>query len=573
MEDFSYLQDILVLLLASAIVIAFFKKIGLSPVLGYLVSGAAIGPFGFGIISSIESTKSFGTLGIIFLLFTIGLELTFAKLIKLRKYVLGFGGLQVLITTVIIALIIHKLFLIGLEIAIIIGSALSLSSTSIVLEVINENGEQSTRVARLSFSVLLLQDLAAIPLLVLLPILSKTNLEIGHALFDALIDAVIAVTAIFLAGRLLLRPIYRVVVQTKNDVLFLSTTLIIILGSAYVSQELGLSFAFGAFIAGLMVAETEYKYHVEDDVKLMKSLLLGLFFMTIGMSFDFDVLIQNLPNILMAALALIILKTLIVIFLCKIFKFPLGPSIHTGLLLSQGGEFAFVLFIMAVNQKFIDSDLSEFLMTVVTVTMALTPLLAKAGSKIKSYLYTKEILQDNKIQQELGDISKHIIIIGFGRISRIIAYLLKKKGVSYIILESNHQIARIQKNNGFNIYCAEAMNKEILEYVAIEKAESVIVAIEDDLACMKITRFIHENFPNVTIITKSENSKNVDRFKKVGANMVVSKNTETALQLSKIALSSAHIKSKEISSELNDFRAHNEEILRNLIPQEASLND
>ncbi len=257
------------------------------------MSGAAIGPFGFGVISSIESTKSFGTLGIIFLLFTIGLELTFAKLIKLRKYVLGFGGLQVLITTVVIALIINKLFLIELEIAIIIGSALSLSSTSIVLEVINENGEQSTRVARLSFSVLLLQDLAAIPILVLLPILSKTNLEIGHALFDALIDAVIAVTAIFLAGRLLLRPIYRVVVQTKNDVLFLSTTLIIILGSAYVSQELGLSFAFGAFIAGLMVAETEYKYHVEDDVKLIKSLLLGLFFMTIGMSFDFDVLIQN----------------------------------------------------------------------------------------------------------------------------------------------------------------------------------------------------------------------------------------------------------------------------------------
>ncbi len=557
MQDFSYLQDILVLLLASAVVIIIFKKMGLSPVLGYLVSGAAIGPFGFGVVSSIESTKSFDELGIIFLLFAIGLELTFARLIKLRKYVLGFGGLQVLITTVIIALIINKLFLIELNVAILIGSALSLSSTSIVMEVINENGEQSTRVARLSFAVLLLQDLAAIPILVLLPILSSGDLEIGHALFNAFIDAIIAISAIFLTGRLLLRPIYRLVVQTKNDVLFLSITLIVILGSAYISQELGMSFAFGAFVAGLMVAETEYKYHVEEDIKLIKSLLLGLFFMTIGMSFDSDVLIHNLPNIMIASIALIAIKALIVILLCMIFKFPLGPSIHTGLLLSQGGEFAFVLFIMAVKQDFINSDLSEFLMTIVTVTMALTPLLAKAGSKIKSYFYAKEILQDSKIGQELGDISKHIIIVGFGRIGKIIAYLLKKKGVNYIILESNHQIARMQKNSGFNIYCADAMNKEILEYVAIQKAESVIVAIEDDLACLKIIRFIHEHFPNVTIITKSENSKNHERFKKIGASMVVSKNTETALQISKIALASANITNKEISAELKDFRLHN----------------
>lgn len=571
MQDFSYLQDILVLLLASAIVIVIFKKIGLSPVLGYLVSGAAIGPFGFGIINSIQSTKSFGDLGIIFLLFAIGLELTLARLIKLRKYVLGFGSLQVLITTAVIAVIINQFLLIDLNISILIGSALSLSSTSIVMEVINENNEQATRVARLSFAVLLLQDLAAIPILVLLPILATNNLDISHSLFNAFIDAIIAISAIFLIGRLLLRPIFRIVVQTKNDVLFLSTALIVILGSAYISERLGMSSAFGAFIAGLMIAETEYKYHVEEDTRLIKSLLLGLFFMTIGMSFDFDILIHNLPAILITATALIIIKALIVILLCMLFKFPIGPSIHTGLLLSQGGEFAFILFIMAVNEKFIESDISEFLMTVITVTMALTPILAKAGAKIKSYFYTQEILQDNKIKQELEDISKHIIIIGFGRISKIISYFLKKKAVNYIILESNHQIVRQQKNNGFNIYCADALNKEVLEYVRINKAESVIIAIEDDLACLKITRFIHENFPTVTIITKSESIKNKDRFKKVGASMVVAKNTETAIQLVKLALSSAHVANKEINHEIKDFRTHDEEIIRELLTEEVDL--
>ncbi len=565
MHDISYLRDILVLLFASVAIVIIFKQLGLSPALGYLVAGAAIGPFGFGVLKSAETTKSIAELGVVFLLFAIGLELTFSRLIAMRKYVLGFGGLQVIFTSAVISFICYRFIHLNLETAIIVGSALSLSSTAIVMQVIAEHAEQSTRVGRLSFSVLLMQDLAVIPILVLLPLLTKSDLQVGHALGGALIDAAIAMAIIFVIGRLLLRPFYRLIAEAKSDVLFLSFTLIVVLGAAYLSNYMGLSFALGAFIAGLMVAETEYKYRVEEEILSLKSLLLGLFFMTIGMSFDFDLLIKSFPFIVAASIALILVKTSIIVLLCRIFRFPLAPAIHTGLLLSQGGEFAFVVFVMAVQQKFMEVDLSQFLMTVVTFTMALTPLLASLGRNVKAMLYTKEILRDNKIKREIGDISKHVIIIGFSKVGRVVAYILRKRGISYVVLENNHRLVRIEKNNGYNIYYGDAMNIDILRYIGVERAESIIIAMEDEIACMKITRFIHENFPNALVVAKSETINNADRFKKVGASLVVSKNLETGLQLSHAALSSVGVNKNEINNALSAFRDINSEIIRDVI--------
>lgn len=565
MHDISYLRDILILLFASVVIVIVFKQLGLSPALGYLVSGAAIGPFGFGVLTSTETTKSIAELGIVFLLFAIGLELTLGRLIAMKKYVLGFGSLQVIFTSAAISIFCVEFFELSAATALIIGTALSLSSTAIVMQVIAEHSEQSTRVGRLSFSILLMQDLAVIPILVLLPLLAKKELNVFHALGGALLDAVIAMVIIVAVGRLLLRPIYRLIAEAKSDVLFLSFTLMIILGASFLSHYMGLSFALGAFIAGLMVAETEYKYRVEEEILSLKSLLLGLFFMTIGMSFDFDLLISSLPYIVMVSLALIAVKTSIIVLLCAIFRFPLAPAIHTGLLLSQGGEFAFVVFLMAVQQKFMDNDLSQFLMTVVTFTMALTPLLAAMGRKIKAHLYTKEVLQDSQIKREIGDVSKHVIIVGFSKVGRIVSYILRKRGINYIVLENNHRSVRIEKNNGYNIHYGDAMNVDILRHVGIERCESVIVAMEDEIACMKITRFIHENFPNASVITKSETINNADRFKKVGASLVVSKNLETGLQLTHAALTSVGVTSSEINNALSAFRDINSDVMRDVI--------
>ena len=562
MHDTNYLHDILILLLASVAIVILFKQLRLSPALGYLVAGAMIGPFGFGVLAGNESTQSIADLGIVFLLFAIGLELNFEKLIKMRKYVLGFGSLQVLVTTAVIGFIAHKFFGISQEAALVIGGALSLSSTAIVLQIISENGEETTRVGRLAFSILLMQDLAVIPILVLLPALATPEVNIAKALGGAFFDAIIALIIIFAIGRLLLRPIYRLVAEAKSDVLFFSVTLIVILGSAYLSSYFGLSSAFGAFTAGLMVSETEYRYRVEEDILSIKALLLGLFFMTIGMSFQLDFLLSSLGEIILVALGLIIVKSLIIIVLCKIFRLPLAPSIHTGLLLAQGGEFAFVVFIMAVNQNFIAPNVAQFLATVVTVTMAITPMLAAFGRKIKGQLYIMSVLRDNKLKREIGEISKHVVVIGFSKIGHVIAYALRKKGVSYVVLENNHRVVRLEKSNGYNIYYGDAMNIDILRYIGIE---SVIVAMEDEIACMKITRFIHENFPGAMLATKSESMNNATRFKKVGASLVVSKNFETSLQLIKIALSSTGVASKTIDKMVDSFRNPDSELIKEFV--------
>ena len=559
------MHDILILLLTSVAIVIIFKQLRLSPALGYLVAGAMIGPFGFGVLESSESTRSIADFGVVFLLFAIGLELNFEKLVKMRKYVLGFGGLQVIVTTIVIAYIAHRFFHLSQEVAIVIGSALSLSSTAIVLQIISENGEETTRVGRLSFSILLLQDLAVIPILVLLPLLSKTHIKIFPALGGALLDAAVAMVIIFAIGRLLLRPIYRLVAEAKSDVLFFSITLIVILGSAYLSRYFGLSSAFGAFTAGLMVAETEYKYRVEEEITSIKSLLLGLFFMTIGMSFDLNFLLSSFHNIIFIACGLIVLKAFIIIVLCKVFRLPLSPAIHTGLLLAQGGEFAFVVFIMAVNQGLIDANTSQFLATLVTVTMAITPMLAAFGRKIKGQLYIMSILHDNKIKREIDEISKHVIVIGFTKIGHAISYILRKKGVNYVVLENNHRVAHIEKNNGYNIYYGDPMNIDILRYIGIEKSEAVLVALEDETTCIKITRFIHENFPSANIITKSETMNNAERFKRVGANSVISKNFETSLQLAKVALSTVGVTNKEIEKMMSSFRNPNSGLIREFV--------
>jgi len=561
MHNLSFLHDIIVLLLASLVVVVIFKELRLSPALGYLVAGTAIGPFGFGIVSSIGTTKSVAELGIVFMLFAIGLEFTLEKLASMKKYVLGFGGLQVLTTSLAIFIICYFLLKININTSIVIGAALAMSSTAIVVQIIQEKSEQNSKIGKLAFSVLLMQDLTVIPILVLLPILAKESNNLMPALFMAFLKAIATMIIIFAFGRLCLRPIYRLIAKSQNDVLFLSLTLLIVLGSAYISQLLDMSSALGAFIAGLMVAETEYRYRVEEEILSLKSLLLGLFFMSIGMSFDYDFLIKSWFYIAIASLSLILLKTTIIVLLSRIFKLPLAVAIKTGLLLSQGGEFAFVVFLIAVQQKFLSNDLSEFLMTTTTFTMALTPLLYIVGNKIRHSINTKQVLKDNKLKNEVGDISKHIIIIGFSKIGRIITHILDKKKINYLILEHNPTIVKKEKENGYNIYYGDPLNLEILNHIAIKQCEAVVISVDDEIACLKISRFLNDNFPNTNLITKAESLNKSARLKKIGANYVVVKSLETALQMSKLALISAGIGFDESQEEVNFFRdVHNNDL-------------
>ncbi len=305
------LREVIYLLAAAVVVVTLFKKLNLDPVLGYFAAGIGIGPYGFSIISDIKTTSYLAEFGVVFLLFYIGLELTFDRLKSMRKHVFGFGTLQLIITGLLIGLVAFYIFKVSAAAAIIIGGALALSSTAVVLELLNDRNEQSTQVGRLSLAVLILQDLAVVPLLVLVPLLADQTSTIGAAILDAVVKAAIALVIMFFAGKFLLRPLFRVIGSLKSRELFSATTIFIVLIAAWGTSHAGLSLALGAFMAGLMVAETEFRHQVEADIMPFKGLLLGLFFMTVGMSIDIYTLIKYLPMVIIASVVLVVIKTMV----------------------------------------------------------------------------------------------------------------------------------------------------------------------------------------------------------------------------------------------------------------------
>ncbi|MED6160564.1 K(+) efflux antiporter 1, chloroplastic [Stylosanthes scabra] len=336
-----------------------------SPVLGYLAAGILIGPYGLSIIRHVHGTKAIAEFGVVFLLFNIGLELSVERLSSMKKYVFGLGSTQVLATAVVVGLVARICGQAG-PAAIVIGNGLALSSTAVVLQVLQERGESTSRHGRATFSVLLFQDLAVVVLLILIPLISPNSSKggvgfqaIAEALGLAAVKAAVAITAIIAGGRLLLRPIYKQVAENQNAEIFSANTLLVILGTSLLTARAGLSMALGAFLAGLLLAETEFSLQVESDIAPYRGLLLGLFFMTVGMSIDPKLLVSNFPVITTTLGLLICGKTLLVAVIGKVFGISIISAIRTGLLLAPGGEFAFVAFGEAVNQVFVLKHVSS----------------------------------------------------------------------------------------------------------------------------------------------------------------------------------------------------------------------
>ncbi len=375
MHDTSNLPVILILLATAVVIVALFRKLRVSPVLGYLVAGMAIGPTGAGIITDTSGTAAAAEFGIAFLLFIIGLELSWERLHAMRRYVFIVGIAQVVLTTGVLA---AGIYVAGFPVAtaVIIAGGLAFSSTAFVLQLITEYNQKASQLGRLSLAVLLVQDIAVIPLLVIVPTLAHNQPLPATDIILIIIKAVAVLALILFAGRLLLRPLYRLIASLANPELFTALTLLVVLGTGWLTSMAGLSLALGAFMAGILMAETEYRHQVEADVMPYKGLLLGLFFMTVGMSTDVRVLWEHFSSVLMLASGLMAVKALIIIGLCRAFGFGVATSMQAGLLLAQGGEFAFIVFGQAVGQLFIGTHLAQILTAVVTVSMALTPFAA-----------------------------------------------------------------------------------------------------------------------------------------------------------------------------------------------------
>lgn len=560
-----HLFDIIILLSAAVFIVIAFWKMNISPVLGYFVAGAVIGSHGFNLIHSAEAMDNLAEFGVVFLLFIIGLELTFERLIAMRIHVFGFGSLQVIVTMVAIWCI-ALAFGVNTNIATVIGGGLALSSTAIVLQVLQEKGSQASQVGRLSIAVLLMQDFAVVPLIVLVPLLAgNSEHSLISSLAGSLMQAAIALVLIFITGRLLLRPLFSVIAKMESNEIFISTTLLIVLGAAFITEQFHLSLALGAFVAGLLVAETEYRHSVEHAVLPFKDLFLGLFFMTVGMSINTELLLNKLPLITLLSIILIVLKTSIIYILCRFFGFKSAPAIQAGLLLSQGGEFAFILFRLADELNVLPSEIAQVLMMVTTVTMAFTPLLSGLGDWIaNSFSTEKTILDDEAVETDTQDLYNHVIVAGFGRVGYMVTKMLTAEHLSYVVVDIQSKIVKEGKSDSFPIYLGDVTRCEILKSVGIERAQALVISIKNEVTIKKVVSLVAANFPHVNIVIRLPDLSNVEVYRDLGASKIIPETSEIGLQLGGAALSLSGISESGVTSLKSRFRKGNYSMLKDL---------
>lgn len=564
MENFAYLEKIIILLAATTFVVVVFKRFKLSPVLGYLVAGALIGQNGYNLLNS-KDLVVFAEFGVVFLLFSIGLELTFERLKSMRAHVFGFGSAQVILTSIVIYFI-CKFFGLGNNASVIIGGCLALSSTAIVFQVIDERNMHNNQVSRLTIANLILQDFAVVPLLVLVSVLANNADNVAITLTITMFKAVVTLLIILIAGRLLLRPLFNLIAETKSSELFVAITLLIVLGASFATHVMGMSLAMGAFIAGLLVAETQYQHQVEQNVVAFKGILMGLFFTTVGMGIDIHLMYNKLFIVIGLSLMLIAVKAAIIVLLCKLFRFSSSSSLHAGLLLAQGSEFAFIVFGLAASPeiKIIDNITEQILLTVVTLSMALTPILAIIGEKLAQKLNNNHSnnIDEEYIYEDLKDLSRHVIITGFSEVGQMVAKLLTAQKINYVVIESDSKIVKEATKTGFPVFRGDSAKIEDLKRVAIQRCKAVIVTQNDEVYLKRIVRVIHKNFSDIPIAVRSNDLRNAKTLKKIGASIVVPERYEAGLQLAGALLSAIGMSTYEVSKLKNKFRSNDYQMIQ-----------
>ncbi|XP_074263294.1 K(+) efflux antiporter 2, chloroplastic-like [Silene latifolia] len=562
-EEEASLLDVVWLLLASVIFVPIFQKLpGGSPVLGYLAAGILIGPYGFSIIRYVHGTKAIAEFGVVFLLFNIGLELSVERLSSMKKYVFGLGSAQVLSTAAAIGFIVHFIARQAGPAAIVIGNGLALSSTAVVLQVLQERGESTSRHGRAAFSVLLFQDLAVVVLLILIPLISPNSSKggvgfqaIAEALGLAAVKAIVAITAIIAGGRLLLRPIYKQIAENQNAEIFSANTLLVILGTSLLTARAGLSMALGAFLAGLLLAETEFSLQVESDIAPYRGLLLGLFFMTVGMSIDPKLFISNFPTVMGTLGLLIVGKTALVTLVGRFFGVSTISAVRTGLLLAPGGEFAFVAFGEAVNQGIMSSQLSSLLFLVVGLSMALTPWLAAGGQVLASRFEQHDVRSLLPVESETDDLQDHIIICGFGRVGQIIAQLLSERLIPFVALDVRSDRVAVGRALDLPVYFGDAGSREVLHKVGAHRACAAAVTLDTPGANYRTVWALSKHFPNIKTFVRAHDVDHGLNLEKAGATAVVPETLEPSLQLAAAVLAQAKLPTAEIAATINEFRS------------------
>jgi CPA2 family monovalent cation:H+ antiporter-2 len=540
-------SNALVFLGTAGVVVPLVRRFGVSPILGYLGAGAILGPLGLGsfsdqipvlywfTVSDAASVGGIAELGIVFLLFLIGLELSFHRLLTMRRLVVGLGGSQVLLTSAVIA---GALALSGRSPpeAIVLGASLSLSSTAIVLELLSNQERLTTRVGRASFSVLLAQDLAVIPILLFISIVAgRSGGSVLASLANALLQAAVAIVAIVAFGRVLLRPLFRLVATARSDELFIAAALFVVVGAGVIAAEAGLSMALGAFVAGLLLAETEYHKAVEATVAPVKGLLLGMFFFTVGMSIDFREVVREPVLLLGGVVGLIAIKGLLLTGLGRLFRLSWPVAVETGLLLGPGGEFAFGGIGMAKAAGLIDARFASFALAVTAVTMALTPLLSVGARHLSRRLRPHRAI-DPELAVRPGSGQRQAIVVGYGRVGKMVCSLLREHGISYIAADSDAATVARDRREGHDVFYGDAADVRFLETCGLATAAGVIITVHSRNIIDQVVEHVRGMRPDIIVIARARDADHARHLYGLGATDAVPETVEASLQLSEAAL-------------------------------------
>ncbi|MCH8202882.1 MAG: cation:proton antiporter [Proteobacteria bacterium] len=566
MDGPEILHDVLVFLVAAVVVVPVFRRLRSSPVLGYLAAGLLIGPHGLAFIRDTESAHTLAEFGVVFLLFMIGLELSFGRLRVLKRYVFGLGSLQVAVTGLLIGGIAWKLGA-TVEAAAIIGGGLALSSTAFVLQLLVERGERATRFGQVSFAILLLQDIAVVPLLILVTLLGQGEGSFIAAVGGATIRAVVALVLVVGIGRLILRPIYRIIAGTKSSELFVATTLLTVLGTGWLVSLGGLSMALGAFLAGLLLSETEYRHQVEADIQPFRGILLGLFFMTVGMSINIPLVGTHVGQIAALFVALLIGKSIVTAALCRGFGLPFSVSVRAGMLLSQGGEFGFILFASASALGVIPMETAQVLLAVIALTMAATPAMDYLGNRGFNFLAKQEREPVTGTDEISDDLEDHLVIAGFGRVGQTVASVLSAGGIPFVALDLDPDRVSKCRRIGLPVFFGDAGQIEVLKAAGANRAKGAVITIDQPATASRLVAALKEYAPDLEIFVRARDLSHSRQLEIAGATAVVPETIEASLQLGGIVMNAMGITPDEVAAIIDDLRQDDYEKLREIVPE------
>ncbi|MGF7173030.1 monovalent cation:proton antiporter-2 (CPA2) family protein [Azospirillum doebereinerae] len=561
------LVTVVVLLVAMVVAVPVAKRFGFGAPLGYLAAGLAVGPAGMGLVTNVEAIGHASELGVVMLLFLIGLELRPARLWVMRKSVLGLGGAQVGVTAALVAGL--GVLALGLPVAaaVVAGFGLALSSTAMALPMLAERGLLANQSGRNAFSVLLFQDLAIIPAVALLPLLGSGSAPATGSPWVAVAEGALAVAAVLLGGRFLLRPLFRIVDRAGAPEIFTATALLVVIGTAVLIEEAGLSMSLGAFMAGVLLSDSEYRHEVQADIQPFEGLLLGLFFVSVGMGADLPALMEHPLRFIGLALGVMAAKALVLVALARIAGVPLAGAVRMGAVLSQGGEFGFVLFGLAVAGGSMAPEQASAAMLVVTLSMIATPFVF-AGSE--RWLVPRLLVKPKRPFDAIHSDGAPVIICGFGRVGQVVGRVLRMRGIPFTALEKSAAQVDFVRKFGTQVYYGDPTRVDLLRAAGADKARILVVALAEMEESLRVVEMVRRHFPNLTVFVRARNRWHVHQLMDRGVANIVRETFDSSLRLTADVLRALGVEEAEVTRSLDTFRAHDE---RTLIRQHAVHHD